>query len=349
MQAEGSLETDNQTNIRRKGLRIALAVAVGLTWSVHAGVLIPFLGPFFAAQFLIGDSRPLPLGKALGLLVVILVAGTVMQFITIVAGHRPPILLILLGLIYFLCFFLQAKGKVAGPTVFFVLVVAIMVPLMAILNHDLASSILSSLVQGVLIGLLLMWVAHALLPDKGTPVSEPTVPSANLDAMRFAVCNAIILLIAVAACLTLNGLATAIVVPITVASLLSQSDVIRSMRTALGLVLVNLLGGVVASVAFAVYLLRPTGFSFFLIVLLVGLTIGGRAAQDDPSAKLYAGALTIFLIVFGMGVSPLPGSAVETFSTRIFYIVGAIAYTIFMVVLLWPQAKIDPSNRQAGL
>ena len=83
----------------------------------------------------------------------------------------PPVLLLLLGLIYFICFFLQANGK-GGGAIFLVLVVGVMVPLLTILNPDLGDSILSILVQGVVSGSLLMWMAHALIPDKGSPTIE---------------------------------------------------------------------------------------------------------------------------------------------------------------------------------
>lgn len=346
MPADRSLVDIDRDNTRRKGLRVALAIAFGLTWSVYAGAIIPFLGPFFAAQFLLGNTRPLSLSKALGLIVIVLVAGVVLQVLTGIAGHRPMVLLMVLGLIYFFCFLLQTTGKVVGPPIFFVLVVAVMVPLLSILNRDLSASIMSILVQGVVSGTVLMWIAHALIPDRlrsEPPVTVNTVPSP--DAMRVAATSAIILLVAVAACLTYDGLSAAIVIPITVASVLLQGGMGSSSRTAFGLVMVNLFGGVVASVAFVVLQLRPDPIFLFLIVLLVGLMLGGRAAQDDPTAKLYAGALTIFLVVFGLGVSPIPGSAAETFSTRIVFVLGAIAYTIFMAALLWPARETKPIAR----
>ena len=72
------------------------------------------------------------------------------------------------------------------------------------------------------------------------------------------------------------------VIPITVASLLSQLDVVASARAAFGLVMVNLFGGVVASVAFALLQVRPTPVFLFLLVLLAGLVFGGRAALSGP-------------------------------------------------------------------
>lgn len=320
-------------------MRVALAVSVGFCWAVYSGAIIPFLGPLFAAQFLIGSSRPLPLKRVVAMVVVIIVTGALLQFVTLLTGDRPPVLLLLLGLIYFACFLMQASGK-GGAAIFLILVVAVMTPLLTILNADLGDSILSILAQGVVGGALLMWMAHAVFPHRGDAEPESAAATAAHPlAVHHAVANTATLLIAVTACLTQDELAAAIVIPITVASLLLQFDAAASARAAFGLVAVNLIGGVAASFAFLVLQVRPTGAALFLLVLLAALVFGGRAALGDAASKMYAGALTIFLVVFGLGVSPLPGSAAETFSTRVTYILASIAYTIFMIALLWPRAQ----------
>ncbi len=329
---------EDRANVKRKGLRIALAVAVGFSWLLYSGAIIPFLGPLFAAQFLISSSRPMPLQKALAVTVLILVVGAFLQFVTVLTGDRPPVLLLLLGLIYFGCFYQQANGK-GGPTIFLILVIAVMVPLLTILNEDLGDTILMILVQSVVTGMLLMWLAYALIPDSGGRPLKVATATTYPRAAHYAAANTAILLIAVIACLTREGLATAIVIPITVVSLLSQFDTAASTRAAFGLMITNITGGVAASVAYGLLQVRPSLSFLFLLVLLAGLVFGGRAAMHAPAAKLYAGAFTIFLLVFGTGVSPLPGSAADSFSTRVSYILVAIAYAMFMTTLLWPRQE----------
>jgi hypothetical protein len=67
--------------------------------------------------------------------------------------------------------------------------------------------------------------------------------------------------------------------------------------------MVNLIGGRAGSIAFVLLQVRPTPVFLFLIALLAGLVFGGRAAVQDSSAKLYAGALTNFIVVFGKSAS----------------------------------------------
>lgn len=322
----------------RKGMRVALAVSVGFTASVALGAIIPFLGPLFGAQFLLASSRPMPFGKAVAMAVLIVVAGMFFMLLTGLFQDRQFTFLMLLGLIYFCCFLAQARGK-GGPAGFLVLVVAIVVPLLRVLNMELASSILSILVTGVLTGAGLTWFAHAIVPEKAVETPQPQLGSAQAHPYLRALANAAILLSTVAICLTNNELSAAMVIPITVASLLGQLDIVSSGRAALGLVIVNLFGGVVASFAYAVLNVRPNLLFMFVIVLVVALLFGGRAAARSRDAKIYAGALTTFLILFGLGVSPLPGSAAESFSTRILYVAAAIFYTFVTAAVLWTRPE----------
>ena len=325
---------------KRKGLRVALAVSLGFVLAVYWRAFIPFLGPLFAAQFLLASSRPMPLGKTVGAAIVILVAGIAMMVLTSSLADRPAPFLLLLGLTYFLCFAVQTSGK-GGPAVFLVLVVAIVVPLFGILNKELANSILSILVGGVLSGTLLMWLAHAIIPETACcEDNTERLPAQPMDLLR-AFANTLILLASVVICLTSNNLTAAAVIPITVASLLGQLDVAVGTRAAFGLVVVNLLGGFVASAAYAALTLRPNLLSIFLIVLSVALFLGGRAAAMTKDAPLFAGALTIFLILFGLGVSPLPGTAAESFATRIVYIAAALIYALLLATILWSR-RPDP-------
>ncbi|MEF2551598.1 DUF2955 domain-containing protein [Aurantimonas sp. A2-1-M11] len=326
---------------RRKGLRIALAVSVGFTWAVASGAVIPFLGPLFAAQLLIGSARPLSVAKAIAMVAIVIAAGVVLQALAAVTAGKPMVLLLLLGLFYFVCFHAQATGK-GGAAIFLMLVVGIMVPLLTVLHPDLGSSALAILAHGIGSGIVLMWLAHALVPDRGTVNAAPEAPEAPFvhpHPILRAAADTIILLMIVTVCLTKDEWATAMVIPITVASLQTQLDVSAGARASIGLVLVNLIGGIAASLAFVLLQIRPSLLSMFVLVLLAGLVFGGRAALSSTAAKVHAGALTTFLLIFGAGVSPLPGTAAESFSTRIGYIAVAISYAMLLGTLLWPRTS----------
>lgn len=342
MSVENPARTGWNSDEGRKGLRVALAVAVGFTWSVASGAIVPFLGPVFAAQFLLASDRPMPLGKVIAMLVLIFAASSVVETFVAFTGDRPIVITLVLALVYFPCFYMLASGK-GGPVGFVIIIIGIMGPLLGILNRDLGESVLSLLLKGVLSGAVLMWFAHAILPSRATAEAAPPSPVKPYKPGRLALANTVILLLAMVICLSNDALSTSIVIPITVASLLNQLDVASSGRAAIGIVLVNLLGGILACVAFTFLEARHSVLFLFLTTLVVGLLLGGNAARSFPAAKVFAGTQTMYLVVLGLSLSPLPGTAGETFSTRIFSIMLAIAYVLTLAPILWPRRRPEPA------
>lgn len=309
-----------------------------MTLLVATGSILPFLAPLFAAQFLLASRGPPKGAQVFGMVVLITGVGQGLELTAALLGARPVLFTALLWLIYFGCFLAQAMGK-GRQAPFLVLVIAIMVPLMSLLHRDLAGALSVLLPVAVVVGALLAWATHVLFPDPGGPAAMPPVsPLPGASPLHRAMANASILAAAVVLCLVDTRLSSAIVIPVTVVSVLGQLDSVTSRRSALDLVLVNVLGGVAASIVFTVVDIQPTLLGLFLAVFVAGLLFGS-AASNPGSGKAYAGALTTFLILLGLGISPLPTSTPEAFSTRIAYVSAAAAYALWAGLLLWPKKK----------
>jgi hypothetical protein len=96
--------------------------------------------------------------------------------------------------------------------------------------------------------------------------------------------------------------------------------------TATGLILGNLLGGLAATVAYLLVTLLPSPAFLLLVVLLVGLIFGARIARGDGQAPIYTVSLMTFLIVLGLGLSPLPQDSGDIFVSGVFDVMVAGAY-----------------------
>jgi hypothetical protein len=330
---------------RRQGLRIAAAVACGFTIAVWAKETIPFLAPVFASQLLTTSRRPPSFAQGLGMIVLVVVVGQTLALTAAVLVDHPLVFAVLLWLVYFVCFNLQAEGK-GGSAIFIVLVIAIIVPLLEIEQRNLGESIGTVFAKAAIGGVVLAWLAHAVWADPSGDALPPRARPASRPPARQALANASILLVSVALCLFDHRLSFALVIPITVASLLGQLDLATTQKTAIGLVIVNLLGGIAALFAFAFVQLWPSLLALFLAVLIVALLFGGRAASDPNMGKISAGALTTFLVLLGLGISPLPGSPQELFSTRVVYVLFAILYTLCLALLLWPAPRSAEGGRR---
>src|SRR6476646_7557000 len=162
----------------RIGLRVALAISVGFTWNVATGAVIPFFGPVLAVQFLILGAGPLPLSKAVAFVGLVLVVGQSFIVLNGIFGDQPIQLLALLGLFYFVCFFVQARGQ-GGPVIFLCLVIAITVTLLDRVHNTLDTSIIAILLQAFLSAVVLSWLAHAILPGKDATENAKAAPATD--------------------------------------------------------------------------------------------------------------------------------------------------------------------------
>ncbi|MCX5495576.1 DUF2955 domain-containing protein [Kaistia dalseonensis] len=326
---------------RHLGLRLAFVVSVGFTVSVLLGSPLAFLAPMLALQFITASPKPPTLAATITMAGIVVFLGETLTIAMALLGDRPAVLLVMIGLLYFLCFMTQALGK-ALPIVGLVLTISTVTLVLGMANIDLGESIVLTLAKSILMGVVLVWFAHAFFPEPDGANAKPAQPVHVLTAPGLrALANTAILLGAVLICFVGRNFSTAIVVPLTVISLIGQADIVTNQRAFTGLLVVNMIGGIVASIAFTILSMRPELVFLFPILLIVSLFFGGRAA-DPKSGRIFAGALGIFLILFGLGVSPIPTTATESFVTRIGLVLFAILYTITGIGLLWraePLAK----------
>ena len=124
-----------------------------------------------------------------------------------------------------------------------------------------------------------------------------------------------------------------IVLVLTVISILRQPADLSG-GTALGLILGNLVGGIASTVAYLLVTLLPYAAFLLLVVLLVGLILGNDP-RGGVSAPIYTVVLNMmFLILLGLGLSPLPQDSGTLFIVRVFDVMLGAVYAIGIASLL---------------
>ncbi|MCX5512671.1 hypothetical protein C3941_03760 [Kaistia algarum] len=346
-QPDGIAEALELKRERHFGLRLAFAVSAGFTAAIAIGSVLPFLAPMLALQFLVTSRRPLPLAAGIVMAAVVFVTGGALTLLVGLFNDRPVVLLLLIGLLFFFCFTAQALGK-ALPIVGLVLTISTVTIVLGMANIDLGQATSAVLLGSLAAGLLIAWAAHALFPEPAAsgPGDAGSLGPAPAHPLQRAASNTLILLGSVLICFINPAFTTAIVVPLTVVSLINQADIAHDQKAIWGLLVVNVIGGLLASFAYTLLSMRESLVFMFLILLTMGLFLGGRAA-DPARGKVFAGSLGIFLVVFGLGVSPIPTTAPESFQTRMVMVLFAILYAIIGIGLLWrtephPRTETSP-------
>jgi hypothetical protein len=327
--ATEQVESDNARESHALAFRIAFAAAVGLTLGEVLGWDFPFLPAMLAVQLLAGGPISVKLG--VGFVVVMLAASVFAVLVSQIFVDSPLVLLLTVSLVTFLAFLSMARGQAAGVAGTFLITTAV-VPLLATESMSVAYGFIHSLVAGSVLAVLLVFAAHAFFPMRVQAQSVSAVVQVERDAAPLALANTAVLM-SLVIYFMLTPSPVSIVLVLTVISILRQPADLGG-GTAAGLILGNLVGGLASTVAYLLVTLLPYPAFLLLVVLLVGLILGDRIARGGLSAPIYTVGLMTFLILLGLGLSPLPQDSGTLFIARVFDVMLGAVFAIGMASLL---------------
>lgn len=313
---------------KRMALRLALGPVLGFALAELTDSAIYFFPPLMAVQFLAAMRHPPSLAQG-----AVLIALTVLLngFALAVAGAfagRPVIYTLLLGLLLLFGFLLDTAGKTMPATL--LLTLSTTLPLMSAQSVDAAAALASAFVEAVVMAILIAWAMFGLFPAPVSPTAarppvRPPSPGTAF-ANTLAVLPVLVLFMA-------SGQMSFVILLVIIAIVRLREQGSAS-RSALGLLFGNLLGGLVASIAFGFVTVQPGLPFFLLLVALVGLVFGARIATAAVRAPLYTVAFVTFLILLGIGVSPLPTETGEAFASRLVDVALAGLYAVGASILI---------------
>ena len=306
--------------------RIAVAAAGGFTLGHLLGWDFPFLPSLIAVQ-LLSASPALDLKRAIGFVVLMALGCGVSLFISLAFADRPLTLIVVVSLLIFLEFLAVARGRAAAGIF---LITTSFVPLMAVSSIDLAYGLVHDLVLGSILALLLVFLVHALFPAREVRAQDTVTAQEEGAPVAVALANAGVVM-SLFVYFMGSGTPTSIIV---IAITILQQSAIAGRGAAFGLVVGNLAGGVAATVAYLMVSLLPSPAFLFLVVLFFGLVFGARIAEGDKLAPVYTIGAATFLVVLGLGLSPLPQDSGTLFVSRIATVIVASLYTIGIASVL---------------
>jgi len=303
--------------------RIAIAASAGFTLGELMGWDFPFLPSLIAVQ-LLSARRSLDLKHAIGFVVLMAVGCTVSLFVALVLADRPLSLILMVGLMIFLEFLALARGK-AAAAIF--LMTTSFVPLMAVSSLDLAYALVHDLIVGSILALLLIFLVHALFPERSEPEQSVAHTVRESAPMAAALANTGVLMSLFVYFMGTGTPTSIIVIMVTAVTILQQSAV-AGRGAALGLIAGNIAGGFAATIAYLLISLLPAPAFLFLVVLFFSLVFSGKIAAGGRLAPIWTVGAATFLVVLGLGLSPLPQDSGTLFVARISTVILASLYTI---------------------
>jgi uncharacterized membrane protein YgaE (UPF0421/DUF939 family) len=303
--------------------RIAIAASVGFTLGELMGWDFPFLPSLIAVQ-LLSARRSLDLKGAFGFVLLMAVGCTISLFVSLIFADRPLSLILVVGLMIFIEFLALARGKAAAGIF---LMTTSFVPLMAVSSLDLAYGLVHDLIVGSILALLLIFLILALFPQR----VEQEQGSAQLVREGAPVAAALAntgVLMSLFVYFMGTGTPTSIIVIMVTAVTILQQSAVAGPGAAAGLIAGNIIGGLAATIAYLLISLLPSPAFLLLVVLFFGLAFGAKIAAGGKLASIAAVGTATFLVVLGLGLSPLPQDSGTLFLARISTVILASLYTI---------------------
>jgi hypothetical protein len=278
---------------------------------------------------LLSAGPTLDLKRAIGFVVLVALGCALSLFISLAFADKPLTLIIVVGLLIFLEFLAVARGQAAAGIF---LITTSFVPLMAVSSIDLAYGLVHDLVFGSILALLLVFFVHAVFPAKGvaeqaSKVMQEGAPVAVALANAGVVMSLFVYFMG-------SGTPTSIIVIMVTAITILQQSAVAGRGAAFGLVVGNVAGGLAATFAYLMVSLLPSPAFLFLVVLFFGLVFGARITEGDKMAPVYTVGAATFLVVLGLGLSPLPQDSGTLFVSRVVTVIVASLYTIGVASVL---------------
>src|SRR3546814_125473 len=184
-----------------------------------------------------------------------------------------------------------------------------------------------------IVALITVWAAFAVFPAPAATAADASSvagiesPVAPATAARQALADTLVLL-PVLTWFILDATELAVVVLIVVVTLLRQHERQQGQRAVLGLAFGNLIGGIAATAVYNLVLLGHSFLFFVTALLAASLAFAGRIVTARDRAAVCTIALATFILLLGLGLSPLPGGSGEVFTNRLLNVLLASAYGI---------------------
>jgi hypothetical protein len=276
-------------------LRLATGTSLSLGFSQAVAWDMSFIAPVITLLLL---ATPLPAPKLKGGLafVVVLSMSLFMGLLLLPTLQNQPLAgLLLLTLALFWSFYYTAKGGSALLGTFATVGIAVSTAIGSV-NLDAVIAIVQLVSFGTLVGVLFVWVAHAILPDSisesaGSPAVAPpkTKPEPDLAEARWSAFRSLVIVLPVALWFMFSSSSAAyLAVMIKVATMGQQAGNVETRVAARSLLQSTVIGGIGAVIGWQVLRIAPT---------LLGRKIFKDGAMHAQAATWSYGFMTMMVIL----------------------------------------------------
>ncbi len=328
---------------RVRVIRLALAVTVAMAIAQIFNWPISFVAPVLVVVFL---EMPIAeptlrqtlayLGYAIGT-----VAGS---FVFVLLFEPYPLIFIpAYTLVIFLSAYYMNKGA-SLVLIILIMVAFLIMPIVGNLHEGLTPFIAAGMLLSEIVAILVIQLAHGMLPDPPATVVEEASfqPGYSAEAARLALVTAITIVPAMTVFVTVN-MPAQLVIMIYIGIIALEGSRATSVYTTKKLLTANAFAGLAALLFYLVIVAVPEVYMLVLMTLLVMLLFAQRRFSDAHDAKYFGSAMigVIILISTSLGEK----ADIDTnILLRILFIVIAGIYAIGVTSIVEPLTRPEETE-----
>ena len=324
-------------------LRLAFGTAISLWFSQALAWQMSFIAPVITL-FLLALPLPAPkLKMGIGLIAVLSLSLYGGLLLLPPLQNQPLVGVLLLVLALYWSFYFTAKGGSAALGTFATMGIAVSTAIGTV-NLDAVLAIVNGVAFGAFVGVLFVWIAHAVINDsiavdlppapqqKPPPAATPDLAMARRSALR-----SLLIVLPVALWFLFSSASAAYIpVMIKVAAMGQQATNDAARLAGRSLLQSTVIGGVGAVIGWEILSIAPTLLVYTIFVALAALVMGPKIFQGRglaPDAATWSYGLLTMVVVLAPAVadSLIGGPAGAKFFDRLWMFVLATLYAMSTV------------------
>jgi len=323
-------------------LRIAFGVAASFLVCESLGWYPTFLAPVLAAMLLASLPGPLPVKAGIALIFVQFAGAFTAFGVSALLLDVPAVLFGTIGLVIFMSFATIAAGRAFFPLLL-VLVSFSTIPVVTMVSPDQGALLPTAFGRGMIVAVVVTWLAHGLWP-RLVEAAAGAGAATSSQPIRVAVAGTAIVLPMMLIFL-LFGLTDALPVLIATVLLVVNFDPRRGAVQGLGMLIGNLVGGLIALLCYGVLEIAPSLVALTLISLLVGFVFAIPITNGGPRKAVALITLNQVVVMFSLAIAP-GSSGSGIWLSRVIQFGTACAFAVGMMMLVLPGSGAGGSTKE---
>lgn len=317
----------------RRIVRFALGTTLGSGLAYLIGFDLPFLVPILVAMSLASPAPRPSVRAGVGFVLPVAIGAFLGVLLTRYFLQYRLLFLLMEFLVLYRIFYALAGGA-APLRMVWLLLAALIIPLVGQASIVLSVGVAWGLVKGAVIAVLVIWLSFALLPDppaeagsgSGGAEAKPARPIPPPAARAAYARRTLIVLFPVVLLFFYFALTSDAVILVYVGLLSLLPSFSAGWQQGKGMLTGNLIGGIVAIVFYNLLTVYPEFPMFLLLTFIVGLTFGEVILSTRPIAPTIKTAFNAVMLLVGMSLMGTGSDAASKFYVRIAQVMLAVFY-----------------------